>query len=237
MHSRMVPSELGWNPLPVTLTLCMATRPLSGRTVSEATDFAIEVEVVEVDGAELFDEPLEHAASPTPATTAARIIAPHFVWSPMLPPSGCNHLRPAATSFVLLRGGPATCDDVEAATEHGVGWLPVVDHYQVSVTAATAADANRLGRMAVEGRLAACAQVWGPIVSTYWWDGEVTSADEWVCALKTTSRLVEPLTEALRASHSYEVPEIIATPIATGNPAYLAWIEDETRSGGQMPRS
>jgi len=106
------------------------------------------------------------------------------------------------------------------------------DHYQVSVTASSADEAERLGRMAVERRLAACAQVSGPITSTYWWEGEVTTSTEWVCTLKTTAHRVESLTEALRTSHSYELPEIIATPIVTGDHAYLAWVETATHSDG-----
>lgn len=105
------------------------------------------------------------------------------------------------------------------------------DHYQVTVTTPTADEAERLGRMAVEGRLAACAQVSGPITSTYWWEGEVTSNSEWLCVLKTSATQLEPLMVAMRSAHSYQVPEIIATPIAAGDVAYLAWIEDETRSG------
>ena len=32
----------------------------------------------------------------------------------------------------------------------------------------------------------------------------------------------------MRSQHSYDVPEIITTPVAGGNPAYLAWISAET---------
>jgi periplasmic divalent cation tolerance protein len=104
----------------------------------------------------------------------------------------------------------------------------MADHYQVSVTAPSAEEAQRLGRMAVEGRLAACAQVSGPIASTYWWEGKVTSASEYVCTLKTTSDRLPSLMAAVREAHGYEVPEIVASPIDAGDPAYLSWIEDET---------
>jgi periplasmic divalent cation tolerance protein len=103
-------------------------------------------------------------------------------------------------------------------------------HYQVSLTAPSLDEAARLGRSAVENRLAACAQVFGPIASTYWWEGEVRSAEEWSCQLKTTRALLRRLTESLRAAHSYDVPEIVAVPIDDGDPAYLGWIEGETRS-------
>ncbi|HVC68940.1 MAG TPA: divalent-cation tolerance protein CutA [Acidimicrobiales bacterium] len=100
--------------------------------------------------------------------------------------------------------------------------------YQVSVTAPSPEEAGSLGQMVVGRRLAACAQISGPISSTYWWDGEVRSAPEWQCTLKTTSSRLEELMAAVREAHSYEVPEIIATPIVTGEPAYLAWIAGET---------
>lgn len=82
--------------------------------------------------------------------------------------------------------------------------------------------------MAVERRLAACAQVSGPITSTYWWQGEVTTAEEWVCVLKTRATLLAALTDAVSEVHSYEVPEII-TWAFDGNAAYLSWIDEETQ--------
>jgi periplasmic divalent cation tolerance protein len=83
--------------------------------------------------------------------------------------------------------------------------------------------------MAVERRLAACAQVSGPLSSTYWWEGVVMSTSEYLCTLKTRSGRLPALIEAVREAHSYEVPEIVALPMTAGDPAYLAWIEEETR--------
>ena len=100
--------------------------------------------------------------------------------------------------------------------------------FQVTVTASSEAEASRLGRAAVEGRLAACAQVSGPISSVYWWEGEVTSSQEWMCTMKTTARRLEELTNQLRFLHSYDTPEIVATPIVAGDADYLAWVDTET---------
>ncbi len=103
-------------------------------------------------------------------------------------------------------------------------------YFQVSVTAPSRDEAASLGRMAVERRLAAGAQVSGPLSSTYWWEGEVMSAPEYLCVLKTRSGRLPALIEAVKEAHSYEVPEIVALPIvAAGDSAYLAWIEGETR--------
>lgn len=99
----------------------------------------------------------------------------------------------------------------------------------MTVTAPSEEEAAALGRTAMEGRLAACAQVSGPITSTYWWEGEVTSASEFVCTLKTSADRLPALVDAVKEAHRYELPEIVAVPIAAGDPAYLAWIGEETR--------
>jgi periplasmic divalent cation tolerance protein len=104
----------------------------------------------------------------------------------------------------------------------------VADHYQVLTVTDSEADARRLADLAVERRLAACAQVVGPITSVYRWQGAVESATEWQVLLKTTASRVGELIEALRAEHKYDVPEVIATPIEAGTPDYLAWITSET---------
>lgn len=109
-----------------------------------------------------------------------------------------------------------------------VSSLPMADVYQVTVTAPTADEATSLGRMAVERRLAACAQVSGPIASTYRWQGEVQSASEWVTTCKTKAACLGSLMDALRAAHSYEVPEIIAASVEAGDRDYLAWVVTET---------
>ncbi len=100
-------------------------------------------------------------------------------------------------------------------------------YVQVVTTAGTREDADQIARAVVERRLAACAQVIGPITSTYWWEGEVETAEEWLCLIKSTEEAYPALEEAIRAVHSYEVPEILAVPVIAGNKAYLAWLEDE----------
>jgi periplasmic divalent cation tolerance protein len=32
----------------------------------------------------------------------------------------------------------------------------------------------------------------------------------------------------IKANHSYDVPEVVVTPIETGDPDYLGWITAET---------
>lgn len=97
---------------------------------------------------------------------------------------------------------------------------------QVTTTLPDRDAANRLGRRLVEERLAACAQMVGPVSSVYWWQGEVETAGEWYCHLKTTAERVPALITRIRELHPYETPEIIALPVTEGNAAYLQWIAD-----------
>nr|WP_246494131.1 divalent-cation tolerance protein CutA [Streptomyces zagrosensis] len=88
--------------------------------------------------------------------------------------------------------------------------------------------AEALARGAVAERVAACAQISGPVTSVYRWKGEVIIGREWQVLLKTTAVRFEALAAYLRAAHDYDTPEIIATPVTHGDPAYLAWVGDET---------
>jgi periplasmic divalent cation tolerance protein len=98
----------------------------------------------------------------------------------------------------------------------------------VQTTTDSRAEAVELARGAVEGRLAACAQVSGPVASTYWWEGTVERAEEWLLSLKLPASGYQALADFLARSHSYDEPEIVATPIVAGSAAFLSWIEEET---------
>lgn len=99
---------------------------------------------------------------------------------------------------------------------------------QVTATAGTAEEAERLAAVALEGRLAACVQVVGPIASRYRWKGAVEHAEEWLLLVKTREDRFDELARVLKEAHSYDVPEITAVPITQGDGAYLRWIEEET---------
>jgi periplasmic divalent cation tolerance protein len=92
--------------------------------------------------------------------------------------------------------------------------------------------ALRIAREIVERRLAACVNVVPGVTSVYRWQGAVHEDPESTLLMKTRVSLVEALTVAVRELHPYEVPEVIAVPLeqGAGNPAYLAWVLDETRT-------
>jgi periplasmic divalent cation tolerance protein len=102
----------------------------------------------------------------------------------------------------------------------------VTEGRQVTTTLPDREAANRIGRRLVEERLAACAQVVGPVSSVYWWQGEVESAGEWYCHLKTNASRVDALMARIRELHPYETPEIVALPVTEADAAYLRWIAE-----------
>lgn len=100
------------------------------------------------------------------------------------------------------------------------------------VTVTTTIDdedkAAALARSAVEARLAACAQVGGPVTSVYWWEGAIEEATEYTVTFKTTGALADVLVAHVSDEHAYDIPEIIVTPVSGGNAAYLTWVGQET---------
>lgn len=88
---------------------------------------------------------------------------------------------------------------------------------------------DAIARKLVEGRLAACVNVWAPMTSVYRWQGEVEREIERQVVIKTTRERVPAVQACIAALHSYEVPEFVVLSVADGSTAYLAWIESETR--------
>jgi periplasmic divalent cation tolerance protein len=122
----------------------------------------------------------------------------------------------AAQGSAAPDGGPGTAEE----------------YLQVQTTTDSRAEAMELGRAAVEARLAACAQVAGPVASTYWWEGGIERAEEWLVLLKLPAARLGELTAFLTERHSYDEPEIVALPIVAGSPSFLSWLREET-----IPRS
>ncbi|MCL5109691.1 MAG: divalent-cation tolerance protein CutA [Chloroflexi bacterium] len=90
-------------------------------------------------------------------------------------------------------------------------------------------EARRIGRLLVERRLAACANLL-PIESFYWWQGELVEDNEHVLLLKTRPECYSSLVATVKSMHSYQVPAIIRLPVAGADGAYLAWLQAETVS-------
>ena len=90
------------------------------------------------------------------------------------------------------------------------------------------ATAARIAHELVEAQLAACVNRLPGLRSTYRWEGAVHDEPEVLLIVKTTHERYEALEMRLKALHPYEVPEIIAVPVAGGSAAYLDWVSRET---------
>jgi periplasmic divalent cation tolerance protein len=85
--------------------------------------------------------------------------------------------------------------------------------------------AKRISKTVVEQRLAACVHRFNAGMSVFEWEGRIEEEAEVLLMIKTKEKLYAGLEEAILANHPYDVPEIIATNIDQGLPAYLRWID------------
>jgi periplasmic divalent cation tolerance protein len=97
-------------------------------------------------------------------------------------------------------------------------------------TVGRAEDAERIGRALVERGLAACVNVLPAVTSIYRWKGKLEKEEERLLLIKTRAERFEALKQALVSLHPYEVPEVLALPVADGHQPYLDWL-DESVSG------
>ncbi|MEI5100490.1 divalent-cation tolerance protein CutA [Streptomyces sp. PmtG] len=104
----------------------------------------------------------------------------------------------------------------------------MADYVQVSTATETRDQAIELARTAVRERLAAGAQVIGPVVSVFWHAGEFGTGEEWQLLLKTTTDRYPKLEEHLVGNHPWKNPEVCATAITSGAEPYLQWIRSST---------
>lgn len=91
------------------------------------------------------------------------------------------------------------------------------------------ASAQAMARALVERRLAACVNMLPGVRSVYRWQGAVEQANEVTLLIKTTPERYAALEEAIKSGHPYDLPEIAATSVVAGLPAYLDWVAQESQ--------
>ncbi len=99
-------------------------------------------------------------------------------------------------------------------------------YLQVMTTVESRDQAEQIARHVLDGRLAGCVQIL-QCDSMYHWQGKIEQSAEFLCIMKTRQDLFDDLQREVAAMHPYEVPEILATPVAAGNPQYLDWLNGE----------
>jgi len=100
----------------------------------------------------------------------------------------------------------------------------------ILVMTANQEEAVRIGKEMVNAKLAACANIITGIQSIYRWDGKVVQEQEVLLILKSIKPRYRALEKAIKAMHTYEIPEIIALPVKEGLDRYIGWVSRETHS-------
>ncbi|PWT85894.1 MAG: divalent-cation tolerance protein CutA [Blastocatellia bacterium] len=105
----------------------------------------------------------------------------------------------------------------------------MADAVLVLTTVADDEHAERLPRLLIEERLAACVNVYPSMISIYHWKGRIERDAERQVVIKTTRARLEKLERRLKESHPYELPEFLVLNTDGGSDAYLNWVDEETR--------
>jgi len=98
----------------------------------------------------------------------------------------------------------------------------------IRVTCPRQRVARAIADEAVESRAAACANIEGPMASTYRWKGVVEQAFEFILWLKAPEANFAKIEAIVKAHHPYEVPAIVALGVTHANTPYQAWVEANT---------
>jgi periplasmic divalent cation tolerance protein len=100
-------------------------------------------------------------------------------------------------------------------------------HIVVLITAPSMEVAKETSASLLESRLAACVNIVPQVLSIYKWEGEIHEDTEVLLIVKTRREVfADQLISAVKSTHPYDVPEIIALPIIAGAKDYLNWIDE-----------
>jgi len=105
--------------------------------------------------------------------------------------------------------------------------MTLSENVLVIFSIAASEEAERVAKVLVGKRIAACMSMLGPIKSIYWWKNRIEESEEYLLLIKTTQDKYEELERAIKEIHSYQVPEILATPVMSALREYVEWLREE----------
>ncbi len=111
-----------------------------------------------------------------------------------------------------------------------------VFHYHMpehilALTTCPQGESARLAKKLVEAKVCACVNIIQEVRSFYWWKGKIEDEAESILVIKTDKESEDRLWEAIKANHSYEMPEFIVVSVDGGSSDYLEWISSSIRQG------
>ena len=90
--------------------------------------------------------------------------------------------------------------------------------------------AELIANTLVAEKLAACVNILPGVTSVYRWQGAIEQSEELLLVIKTSQTVWPMLVAQIQALHPYELPEIVAVPIKTGEAEYIQWLENSIPS-------
>ena len=100
----------------------------------------------------------------------------------------------------------------------------MTDILLIRVNCPDEAVADHIAELLIRAKLAACANIEGPISAVYWWDGEIEREEEWVLFLKAPQANWDKIEAMVTDQHPHETPAILATPCFRVNSRYAQWL-------------
>lgn len=104
---------------------------------------------------------------------------------------------------------------------------------EIHVTFNKKDEANKILNYLVSNRMAACAQIIGPVNSIFSWKNKIEKEEEWLGIIKTRKSFFYKIEKTVKEMHSYDVPQIIAIPIVKISSDYEKWLSSETEINRQ----
>jgi periplasmic divalent cation tolerance protein len=99
----------------------------------------------------------------------------------------------------------------------------------IFITTPNKKEASKIARSLLRKRLAACVNIVDKIESFFWWRGKIDKAKETLLIVKSHKSKFHRIVKLVKSIHSYEVPEIIALPVVSGEKRYLRWLNESIR--------
>ncbi len=105
----------------------------------------------------------------------------------------------------------------------------MIDIIQVMTAVDSEEEAENIASAVVGQRLAASAQIIGPSATTFRWNGDVESSEEWLIVMKSRADLFDELDAVIQQVHPYDVPELLAVPVVAVGRSYLDWLNGQLK--------
>lgn len=86
--------------------------------------------------------------------------------------------------------------------------------------------AKSISQSIIKNKLSPCVQIIRPAKSTYVWEGEIESVDEYTIKVKTLERHIYKISSVIKNKSNYDIPEIISYSFNIENDEYKDWFVD-----------